>query len=363
MPKEWRRRLYLAQVTTFLPLHSQPYENQLTKNSKCCTIRGGGIALSACEQLPVARNLPQPAPVATAAPAAQPYTPAQQAWLNFVDKVRRGEQLDPTGQYVKDGTAPAATSGPASRTAAPTYRPKLDAARDKYPFVLRPDGSYVLLGNGQGASANYTAPPDNPQPLPCTDCVGQPGSPTVTSTFVSSVGQGGNGAILDMKVTITTPTMPGYVKINSDLNKGAGGSYIYYWFTRTPNSVMRGIEYEKPPYYSANQGLTAYRTDEGSALGGPPKQSYVFWPIWQPTQNSNVDWNELDVNAGAGGKYIYTYYSKTNTTQTTTDKPFKEIGILSGNSDQIQPPNGWVRYNSDLNSGAGGDYIYLCYHL
>lgn len=38
----------------------------------------------------------------------------------------------------------------------------------------------------------------------------------------------------------------------------------------------------------------------------------------------------------------------------------KEVGVIYGNSSSIQPPSPWVRVGSDLNKGAGGDYIYFC---
>ena len=37
-----------------------------------------------------------------------------------------------------------------------------------------------------------------------------------------------------------------------------------------------------------------------------------------------------------------------------------EVTVIRGGSG-VQPPAGWVRVNADLNAGAGGDYIYLCY--
>ena len=38
-----------------------------------------------------------------------------------------------------------------------------------------------------------------------------------------------------------------------------------------------------------------------------------------------------------------------------------EITVIYGGSSGIQPPAGYTKINVDLNQGAGGDYIYVCY--
>ncbi len=323
-------------------------------------IFGGGVALFGCEKLPPASIAPKLAATAASKDGAPAYTPAQKAWLNFVAKVRRGEQVDPTGQYVKDGTMIAADAGMAG-----PKRPKLDAARDKFPFALYADGSYVLLPKKSQTSApSLTAPPDDP----IMNCPGNTNCPVygvVTSTFVTSVGQGGSGSIVDLKVTINKPTLQGYTILDSDLNKGAGGSNIYYHFTRDPNSVEQGLEYDKGSGYSTGMPVVRYKTANGSFWGQPDRPNY-FWPIWSPNQNSNGHWDVVDLNIGAGGEYIYSYASKDSNALSsgggnTYYSGFTEIGIISGNSDQIQPPTGWKRDDADLNEGAGGDHIYFCY--
>ena len=288
------------------------------------------------------------------------YTVAQQAWLNFVDKVRRGEQVDPTGQYVKDGTI-------IPDDAEPHTRPKLDAARDKYPFHLLPDGTVVMLkAVGREGGTNIPVPPDDP-PVECPPggCTGVPTGPTTTSTFVSSVGLGGSGDIVDIKVAYQYPD-GNYIVLNADLNKGAGGSYIYYEFMRNPSDVLRGREYFDPynpkcVYVNAYDPVTSYVTGTGS---GFPRKTYPtppgsFYPIWLPSSSFYTDWENSDLNEGAHGAYIYSYQSKDASRQGAA--PFHEIGVLSGNSDQIQPPAGWIKAPNDLNEGAGGDYIYFCY--
>lgn len=38
-----------------------------------------------------------------------------------------------------------------------------------------------------------------------------------------------------------------------------------------------------------------------------------------------------------------------------------EVTVIRGGSAGIQPPVGYTKIPHDLNAGAGGDYIYLCY--
>jgi len=41
--------------------------------------------------------------------------------------------------------------------------------------------------------------------------------------------------------------------------------------------------------------------------------------------------------------------------------PISEVTVIYGGSSGIQAPAGWVKIGRDLNAGAGGDYIYVCY--
>lgn len=304
-------------------------------------------------------------PPATVAPKAEPaaaptYTRAQQAWLNFVAKVRRGEQLDPTGQYVKDGTLV-----PADQEQ--RIRPKFDAARDKYPFILRADGTVVALakaGANEGTSSSYVAPINCPPDDPCPSG-GYP--PAVTSTFVSSVGLGGTGDILDIKTLYDVQSILGYEKLNANLNQGAGGSVMFYFFTRFSTSVLQGIEYSLPNQYPNLNTADPVVAYDGKTTHwfyqDRPQASSGFAPIWYPDPNKNYngDWHSMDLNQGAGGEYVWTYQSKTLSVGNGA-APFHEIGILSGNSSQIQPPAGWLKFSQqDLNDSAGGDFIYFCY--
>jgi hypothetical protein len=318
------------------------------------TLLLSGLVLFGCEKLPQASMAPQ-----AEVPSTPTYTSAQQAWLNFVAKVRRGEQQDPTGQYVKDGTTVPADQE--QRT-----RPKFDAARDKYPFRLLPDGTIVLLSK---AAKNNTGSKEAPPQPPIEECPfgGCPGVPVpVTSTFVTSAGLGGTGDIVDIKTLYDTQGILGYEKLNTNLNQGAGGTVMFYHFTRFSASVVQGIEYSLPSQFPNLSTADPVVSCEGKTkhwfYQSRPQASPGFAPIWypDPNQNYNGDWAPMDLNDGAGGEYVYTYQSKQPGIKSDAS-PFHEIGILSGNSGQIQPPAGWIKVGQDLNDSAGGDFIYFCY--
>lgn len=60
-----------------------------------------------------------------------------------------------------------------------------------------------------------------------------------------------------------------------------------------------------------------------------------------------------DLNEGAGGKYIYLCYSKNDLYPPIT-------GLFLTDSQNEQPPSGYYKYPIDLNAGAGGKWIFLC---
>lgn len=212
--------------------------------------------------------------------------------------------------------------------------------------------------------------------MPCDGgCPGEPVPPT--STFTSSLKQGGIGGIHDLKLVTgaagsgsTSQQVvlggAGYFLLNADLNRGAGGNYIYLCFQRNSAQVLNGLEYyQGKPYSAPSDFLTNFQTKKGSTFSTPSASIY-FFDMWAPNQNPYYDWSTIDLNAGAGGEYIYSFQSKTPFVRqqsggTVARTTFSEVGILSGNSSSINPPTGWNKYPNDLNEGAGGDFIYFCY--
>jgi hypothetical protein len=70
---------------------------------------------------------------------------------------------------------------------------------------------------------------------------------------------------------------------------------------------------------------------------------------------SSMKWIDQDLNKGAGGDYIYLCYSKGG-----TNTPITDLQVTSSGGSGNRCGVGWEWYPQDLNKGAGGDYIYLC---
>ena len=132
----------------------------------------------------------------------------------------------------------------------------------------------------------------------------------------------------------------GFTIIDKDLNDGCGASshYIYmgYKTTTNPADAITGIFFrtgENPPNSATFDGVTAY------LLGGSNESN--------PGENTHVD-----LNADAGGQYIYTYVTR-NTSR---------AAVINGMYfDGSNSASGYVTPNVNLNSGTKGDAIYLHY--
>ena len=253
-------------------------------------------------------------------------------------------KTDRTGQYVSKDVQ---VTGYEDGSERPT-RPKFDAA---------------------DAISTMSVPIEPPCDPNVSDCSGQgpyypPAPPTMTP--VSSIGIGhtttSKGFIYDLKVikgsssSINTGDLPGYYKIGVDLNKGAGGKYIYLCFTRDPSKVIGSSSWVGDGLHGRNvpvEDIIIKRQTVGGGFGGWPG------PHAPPIETKDgLGFHQPDLNDGAGGKYIYAYQDKDSYVHPST---VYEVGVIYGSSSAIQPPqnSGWRRIEGDLNDGAGGDYIYF----
>ncbi len=123
-------------------------------------------------------------------------------------------------------------------------------------------------------------------------------------------------------------TYPGYTLLGKDLNKDAGGDYIYIWYNTT-NDATEAIKDIRITY-------------DDYKLPGSYKK------------------NPHDLNKNSGGEYIYLWTS----TDASNGGPIKAIEVFFGENADM--PSGYtvVKYNdskgaADLNKGAGGAFIYL----
>lgn len=334
----------------------------------------GALALWGCEKMAPAELSPTVAPAAsalTAAGSAPVLSPFQIAWHRFVERVERGEITDPAGQYV------AKTTQVGQRMTRPKYNAGRRDANNGY--ALRANRTTATQTTSTTSGGGIDEPCVVQNYDPCAPCYEGPsgcgGGGGVVSTFTSSEDLGGSGFIHDLKLVGGDQSTSrvrvlnnGYTMLDADLNKGAGGAYLYLCFQRDPNFVLSGLEYyQNQPYSAPAELVHTFQTKKGSVTSQPPAGPY-FFDIWQPNQNMYTFWNTLDLNAGAGGDYIYSYQSKApfepvplTVGPRTPKAAIRQVGILSGNSDTIVPPAGWTKYGNDLNDGAGGDFIYFCY--
>ena len=119
---------------------------------------------------------------------------------------------------------------------------------------------------------------------------------------------------------------PGYTKINVDLNKGAGGHYVY-------------LCYEK----GVGKPITGLTVSNGSSSSFPVPPGYIRI--------------HDDLNKGARGDYIYVDYTKNDDLP-----PIQDVDVIYGETPNIYPQYGWVKITTDCNKGARGKYIYICYY-
>ena len=258
-----------------------------------------------CEKMPQAEQRPQAAHPVTQEVVTEVLTPKQAAWKLFVEQVERGERIDPLGQYVRKTTQMGNTNR--------TRRPKVEPAARWYQRVTRRTST-----GGTATTVTAMATQDTCDPT-ALECVGTGGGGSngdgIFKSFVTSAGLGGSGYIHDLKLVndANSPSRDravvdsGYTLLNVDLNKGAGGAYIYLSFQRDATNVLNALEYYQGKSYSGpNDVLTNFQTQNGS-LTNKPKANTYFFDIWLPNQNFYSDWATQDLNAGAGGEYIYSY--------------------------------------------------------
>ena len=174
---------------------------------------------------------------------------------------------------------------------------------------------------------------------------------------------------------------PGYTRIGYDLNKGAGGHYIYLWYRKSSTGKgaiqelrIDSLGYEQPDinekdWYTAK----ANQEYEGiSNLNEKAGGNYIYLRFKAPEreqfyikdivfyEKSGYEKINVDLNKDAGGSYIYLWYSTT----TNPNEAITDLRISSAKKDKNAKNSGYTGYtriDKDLNKGAGGHYIYLWY--
>jgi hypothetical protein len=172
----------------------------------------------------------------------------------------------------------------------------------------------------------------------------------------------GSGYIKNLKTSVRSDnsagsTMDGYTKIPVDLNEGAGGKYIYLYYIKTETST-EALCYLKvrnnccTPFFSTEHeymqklgisfGSNGW-TDLNQGAGG-------YYIVLEGCSNNNIaGWITAQARAGGSIGWI-----------PSDTQPIKDILIISSSS-KMSSYSGWTFIDVDLNKGAGGKWIYLCY--
>jgi len=127
---------------------------------------------------------------------------------------------------------------------------------------------------------------------------------------------------------VVTPE-PGWSIINVDLNRDAGGKFIYLCF-------KNGLDDQE-----VISDVTFIINSQATPVG------YIKIP--------------QDLNEGSGGAFIYLCYKK----EITSD-PIRRVNVLIGENTQPEPgfyfaENYYSGVKQDLNQGASGNYIWMVY--
>jgi hypothetical protein len=150
-----------------------------------------------------------------------------------------------------------------------------------------------------------------------------------------------------------------YSKINFDLNKGAGGKYVYFYvaFKRVniselgDSKALRDVctyHPKKSGDYTSQVNKDAVKQNSGFR--------YKYFKIGtdgNPNGSGSYKGSgrQVDLNEGAGGRYIYLFGSS----------ECKTWGYITGVcvSNTRTYSSGFRRATGDLNDGAGGNYVFL----
>lgn len=141
----------------------------------------------------------------------------------------------------------------------------------------------------------------------------------------------------------TSLTGQGWHVIDKDLNRGAGGDYIYLLYkSETSNGVNNG--YITDFYISDAKGTAPDNLTHNG-------RTYTLVSF---DGGDSFKESKGDLNRGADGKYIHLYYT---TALFPNNRFITGISFNSTQTGAVGVNGGSEGY--DLNAGAGGDYIYM----
>jgi len=137
-----------------------------------------------------------------------------------------------------------------------------------------------------------------------------------------------------------------YNKVNHDLNEGAEGNedsaegkFLYLCYKKLRVSAS-GRRKSDPKPITDLQILSG----ETANVECPPGYTKIG----------------IDLNQGVDGNFIYLCYT-TDPAKAEDGLPIRSVCVISSDDPNIPAPYGFTRIGVDLNYGAGGKRIYLCY--
>jgi hypothetical protein len=165
--------------------------------------------------------------------------------------------------------------------------------------------------------------------------------------------------IIDLYVSIrdqdNAPQMLGqYEKIPVDLNKGAGGKWIYLYFLR--DKSLSGV-YTMGEYLTFIEGYNNHFQALGQrAWTSTLWNGRIVERNWLPDLDITADLND-----GCGINSHYVYLSEIIKKNASYEEAIKNIKVIASSQDNQTLPSGYTKVNLDLNKNAGGDFIYVYY--
>ncbi len=150
--------------------------------------------------------------------------------------------------------------------------------------------------------------------------------------YISEIKFSSNAVASTAKKGITDS---GFTLIDSDLNKGAGGQYVYMGY-KTTNDISKAIRDVR--FYAAKDD--ASRSSVTATVNG---SSCVYNRV-----------STVDLNKGASGHYIFGYVSY----DPNAGLPVTDVGLSNAVTDNSCCLLSMPSVAADLNMKAGGDFIY-----
>ncbi len=176
--------------------------------------------------------------------------------------------------------------------------------------------------------------------------------------------------VQNLSVTTTTscPALQG--RINVDLNKGAGGKYIYLCYGKDDGIADSWGPIKNIRVYGTEGGAPSGMSTEGCAQINLNNGDCIGKFI-KAVNGSNGDFNQG--SGGGDGWYVMMYKRYTNIYPDIQNKRvgstgenwptqvrLNDLAIIYGGNSGISCPSGYLKDLTDLNYGVGGSFIYLC---